>query len=64
MSTQSAHRLAAALERALIQNGQTVETHDGLLCLEVQTTYDDGEIVDRELVPLIDIARDMERYLS
>lgn len=64
MSTQSAHRLAAALERALIANGQTVETVDGLLCMEVLRTYENCEIVERELVPLIDIARDMERYLS
>ena len=63
-SDLSPHRIAYALERAFVAQGRDLETVDGLLCVGFHLTAEyGGGYREVEWVPLIDLARDLARYL-
>ena len=62
-TAHAADRIAYALERAFLAQDRDVRTVDGLMCVGFHLTADDDCYRETEWVPLIDLARDLERYL-
>lgn len=60
-----AHQIEEALVRALEARGEEiVHGQHGERCLAVLHIHEGGDLVERELLSLWELARDMERDLS